>query len=69
MVPFSVEHAGPERDDSADEDERNGRCEQTTGPDADRSHHFGWTRPQVDLQYLLRCLVKKFFTPKGTAHP
>ena len=34
----SVEDAGHERDDSADEHERNGRCEEATSPDADRSH-------------------------------
>jgi hypothetical protein len=33
-----VEDKGRERDDSADENERNGRCEQATSPDADRSH-------------------------------
>ena len=34
----SLEDAGPEHDDSADEGERNCRCEQATSPDADRSH-------------------------------
>ena len=38
MLSHSLEDAGPEHDDSADEDERNGRCEQATSPDADRSH-------------------------------
>jgi len=31
----SLEDAGPEHDDSADEGERNCRCEQATSPDAD----------------------------------
>jgi hypothetical protein len=55
VLSHSLEDAGTEHDDSADEDERNGRCEQAASPDADRSHR---TRPQVDLQYLLRWLVK-----------
>ena len=38
MLSHSVEDAGQERDDTADEDEGNGRCEQATSPDADRSH-------------------------------
>jgi hypothetical protein len=38
VLSHSVEHAGQERDCSADEDERNGRCEQATSPDADPSH-------------------------------
>ena len=41
LLSHSLEDAGPEHDDSADEDERNGRCEQTTSTDADLSHHFG----------------------------
>jgi hypothetical protein len=38
VLSHSVEDAGQERDDSADEDERNGRCEQATNPDANLSH-------------------------------
>ena len=38
LLSQSVEDAGRERDDSADENERNGRCEQATSPDPDRSH-------------------------------
>jgi hypothetical protein len=38
LLPLSVEDEGRERDDRADENERNGRCEQATGPNHDRSH-------------------------------
>jgi hypothetical protein len=38
VLSLSVKDAGRERDDSADEDERNGPCEQATSPDPDRSH-------------------------------
>ena len=38
VLSHSLEDAGPEHDDSADKDERNGRCEQATSPDADASH-------------------------------
>jgi hypothetical protein len=37
-LSHGIEDAGQEREDSADEDERNGRCEQATNPDADVSH-------------------------------
>ena len=37
LLSQSVEDAGRERDDSADKNERNGRCEQATSPDPDRS--------------------------------
>jgi hypothetical protein len=37
-LSHSIEDAGYERDDRADEDERNGRCEQATSPDANPSH-------------------------------
>jgi len=36
VLSHSLEDAGTEHDDSADEDERNGRCEQAASPDADR---------------------------------
>jgi hypothetical protein len=38
VLTLSIEDAGQEHDDGADEGERNGRCEQATNPDADRSH-------------------------------
>ena len=38
VLSHSLEDAGPEHDYSADKDERNGRCEQATSPDADPSH-------------------------------
>ena len=37
VLSHSFEDAGPEHD-GADKDERNGRCEQATSPDADASH-------------------------------
>ena len=38
VLSHSLEDAGTEHDDSADEDERNGRCEQATNPNAQLSH-------------------------------
>ena len=38
VLSHGLEDAGPEHDDSSDEDERNGRREEATSPDADPSH-------------------------------
>ena len=63
MLSHSVEDAGPERDDSADEDERNGRCEQATSPDADRS---AISTSVFGLEFLY---TKRHFSPLKTGRP
>jgi len=76
VLSHSLEDAGPERDDSTDEDERNGRCEQATSPDTDPSHLRLNQASGGILQYLLRCLwfkislhLKALLTPKDGSSP
>jgi len=76
LLSHSLEDAGPERDDSTDEDERNGRCEQATSPDTDPSHLRLNQASGGILQYLLRCLwfkislhLKALLTPKDGSSP
>ena len=71
----SLEDAGPEHDDSADEGERNGRCEQTTSPDADLSHHSvepgrGWIcNVYVGAWFKISLHLTGFLTPKDGSCP
>lgn len=62
VFPFSVEDAGQKRDDSADEDEGNGRCEQATNPYADGSH-LRW-RPATVGESMLRLPTSGRFIPR-----
>ena len=61
MVPLSVEDTGHERDDSADEDDWNARCEQSTKPDADRFHFGKALEPDAGVSEF-RILLCLWFT-------